>query len=96
MPWFFAVVEAKHELQNPISPDKILLLGERLGLGPQSHVLDIASGRGGPALLLAGRFRCRITCVERAEEFHPAARQRVEEAGLDSLIEPNAQAGGAI
>lgn len=87
MPWFFAVVETKHELQNPTSPDKIRLLGERLGLGPGSHVLDVASGRGGPALLLAESFGCRMTCVERADEFHSAARQRVSEAGFNSLIE---------
>jgi hypothetical protein len=54
MAWWFGVIEARHELQNPTSPDKILLLGERLGLGPDSHVLDLAAGRGGPALLLAG------------------------------------------
>jgi cyclopropane fatty-acyl-phospholipid synthase-like methyltransferase len=81
MPWFFAVIEAKHELQNPTSPEKMLLLGERLGLGPGSHVLDVASGRGGPALLLADRFGCRITCVERADESHAAARRRVNRLG---------------
>jgi hypothetical protein len=43
MPWFFAVIEARHELQNPISAEKIRLLGERLGLGPGSHVLDVRS-----------------------------------------------------
>jgi Methyltransferase domain len=87
MPWFFAVAESKHELQNPTSPDKILLLGRRLGLGPKSQVLDVASGRGGPALLLAGEFGCRITCVERSDEFDSAARQRVRDAGLDRLID---------
>lgn len=87
MPWFHAVVESKHELQNPTSPDKILLLGERLGLGPESHALDIASGRGGPAVLLAGAFGCRITCVEKADEFDAVARERVREAGLEHLVE---------
>jgi predicted O-methyltransferase YrrM len=87
MPWFFAVIEARHEIQNPTSAEKIVLLGERLGLGPGSHILDVASGKAGPAVLLADRFGCRITCVERAEEFHSAARRRVAEAGLDSLIE---------
>src|SRR5437868_2306995 len=87
MPWFFAVVESEHELQNPTSPEKIRLLGERLQLGPDSHVLDVASGRGGPAILLAGTFGCRITCVERAEAFEEVARRRVQEAGLDHLIE---------
>ena len=87
MPWVFAVIESQHELQNPTSAEKIRLLGERLQLGPESQVLDIASGRGGPAVLLAGAFGCRITCVEQAEEFVTVARQRVREAGLDPLIE---------
>src|ERR687896_548020 len=87
MPWFFAVVEREHELQNPTSAAKIRLLGERLRLGPGSHVLDVASGRGGPALVLASAFGCRITCVERAEEFHAVAQRSVAEAGLEGLIE---------
>jgi cyclopropane fatty-acyl-phospholipid synthase-like methyltransferase len=87
MPWFFAVIEVRHELQNPISAEKIRQLGERLGLGPGSHVLDVASGKEGPARLLAERFGCHITCVEQAEQFHGAARRRVAEAGLDTLIE---------
>ncbi|HUJ55027.1 MAG TPA: class I SAM-dependent methyltransferase [Gaiellaceae bacterium] len=87
MTWWYAVVEARHELQNPTSPEKILLLGERLGLGPESHVLDVASGRGGPALLLAERFGCRLTCVERSPEFVAVARERVAAAGLGDRIE---------
>jgi SAM-dependent methyltransferase len=87
MTWWHAVVESQHEIQNPTSPEKILLLGERLGLGPGSHVLDLASGRGGPALLLAAEFGCRLTCVERAPEFVAAARERVAAAGLEDRIE---------
>jgi SAM-dependent methyltransferase len=87
MTWWHAVVEAKHELQNPTSPEKILLVGERLGLGPDSHVLDIAAGVGGPALLLAETFGCRLTCVERAPEFVAVARERVAAAGLEDRIE---------
>jgi hypothetical protein len=87
MPWYHAVVESGHDLQNPTSREKLLLLGERLGLGPSSEVLDLGSGRAGPALLLAGTFGCRITCVERAGEFHDAALRRVRDAGLEALIE---------
>jgi SAM-dependent methyltransferase len=85
--WWYAVVEARHELQNPTSAEKILLLGERLGIGPGSRVLDVASGRGGPALLLAREFGCRIRCVERAPEFVAAARERIADAGLEALVE---------
>jgi SAM-dependent methyltransferase len=87
MTWWHAVVEAEHGIQNPTSADKIRLLGERLGLGADSHVLDIASGRSGPALVLAQEFGCRVTCVERAPEFLAAARERIGEAGLENRIE---------
>jgi SAM-dependent methyltransferase len=87
MPWWYAVVESRHELQNPTSPEKIRLLGEGLGLNAASEVLDIASGRGGPAIILAERFGCRITCVEQSEEFVAAARERAQRAGVESLLE---------
>ena len=87
MTWWHAVVESRHELQNPTSPEKIVELGKRLGIGPDSHVVDIASGTGGPALLLAGTFGCRLTCVERAPEFVAIARERTAAAGLEDRIE---------
>ena len=87
MTWWHAVVESEHEIQNPTSEEKIRLLGKRLGLGPGSHVLDIASGKGGPALILAEAFGCRLTCVERAPEFVAAARERVAAAVLEDRIE---------
>jgi SAM-dependent methyltransferase len=87
MTWWHAVVEARHELQNPTSPQKIRELGERLGLDSNSHVLDIASGNGGPALILAETFGCRLTCVERAPEFVATARERTAAAGLEDRIE---------
>ena len=103
MTWWYAVTEAKHELQNPTSADKIRLLGERLGLGPSSRVLDIASGKGGPARILAREFGCRITCVERAPEFVAVARQRaldqievVEADAKDFPIEPGYDAALCI
>jgi Methyltransferase domain len=87
MTWWHAVVEARHELQNPTSPQKIRELGERLGLDTNSHLLDIASGNGGPALILAETFGCRLTCVERAPEFVATARARTAAAGLEDRIE---------
>lgn len=87
MTWWFAVVESKHELQNPTSADKVRLLGERLDLGPKSNVLDMGSGRAGPAVLLAATFGCHITCVEQSEEFLGAAKERIKQAGVESLVE---------
>lgn len=87
MPWWYAVVESGHELQNPTSPEKIHRLGEVLGLDASSRVLDVGGGKGGPAVLLASEHRCRITSVERSSEFAAAARRRVEAAGVGELVE---------
>jgi SAM-dependent methyltransferase len=87
VPWYYDVAERDHALQNPTSPEKIRLLGERLRLGPESRVLDLACGKAGPALLLAATFGCRVLGVERAPEFAATARERVEAAGLADRIE---------
>jgi SAM-dependent methyltransferase len=86
IPRYFTVAERDHELQNPISEDKLHLLGKRLRLDSSSRVLDIASGRGGPALLLAREFGCRVEGIEIAPEFHAAAVERVEAAGLAERV----------
>lgn len=96
MPWWYAVAERDHDIQNPTSPEKILLLGERLRLTNSSHVLDIACGKGAPAVLLASTFGCQITGVERATEFASEARARVEEAGLSDRIEIIEEDGAAL
>jgi SAM-dependent methyltransferase len=87
MTWYFAVIEGEHELQNPTSSDKVRLLGERLGLRRGTRLLDVASGRGGPAVLLASAFGCRVTCIEQAAEFDRVARERAHAAGVGALIE---------
>ena len=87
MPWFYAIAERDHDIQNPTSAEKIRLLGEWLQLGPESRVLDIACGKCGPALVLASSFGCRITGVEQYPEFVATAHERVTEAGLGELIE---------
>jgi SAM-dependent methyltransferase len=87
VPWYYSIAERDHEIQNPTSPEKIRLLGEWLRLGPETRVLDIACGRGGPAVLLASTFGCRITGVERASEFVATARERITAAGMEDLVE---------
>jgi SAM-dependent methyltransferase len=86
IPRYHIVAEREHEIQNPTSEEKLLLLGKRLRLGSESRVLDIASGRGGPAVLLAEAFRCRIDGIEIAPEFHAAAVERAHARGLSQLV----------
>lgn len=87
MPWYYAVAERYHDLQNPTSPEKIRQLGELLRLGPDLRVLDVACGTGGPAVLLASTFGCRITGVERSPDFVAWGRERISEAGLAERID---------
>jgi ubiquinone/menaquinone biosynthesis C-methylase UbiE len=91
--WFQAVAERYHEIQNPVSAEKIRLLGERIALMPGQRVLDIGCGRGGPAIVLASTFGCSIVGVEKASVFAAAARERIETAGLEDLVEIREQDG---
>jgi SAM-dependent methyltransferase len=86
IPRYFVVAERDHELQNPTSEEKLLLLGHRIRLGPGSRVLDVASGRGGPAILLAREFGCTIEGIEIAPEFHAAAVERAARAEVADLV----------
>lgn len=85
--WPWEVVERDHEIQNPTSPEKIRLLGDYLRLGAESRVLDLACGKGGPALVLATTFGCRILGVEERLAFAEEARARVAAVGLESRVE---------
>jgi precorrin-6B methylase 2 len=87
VPWYYAIAERDHELQNPMSREKIRLLGERLRLGVDSNVLDMACGKAGPATQLASEFGCRVVGVERSPEFAAVARERVGAAGLAERVE---------
>jgi SAM-dependent methyltransferase len=85
--WYYAVAERDHDLQNPTSAEKIRQLGELLRLGPETRVLDVACGMGGPAMLLAATFGSRIVGVERSPDFVGWGRERIEAAGLGDRIE---------
>jgi SAM-dependent methyltransferase len=87
VPWYYAVAERDHDIQNPTSPEKIRQLGELLRLNPSSRVLDVACGKAGPALVLARAFGCSILGVERAHEFVAAGRERIAAGGLEDRIE---------
>jgi SAM-dependent methyltransferase len=85
--WRWEIVAHDHEIQNPTSAEKIRLLGEYVRLGPESRVLDIASGKAGPAIVLAETFGCRVVGVERLPAFADEAQARIAARGLDGLVE---------
>lgn len=57
-------------------------LVRRLPIAAGQHVLDIGSGIGGPARLIAGEFDCRVTGIDLTEEFCSVARWLSDLTGL--------------
>lgn len=53
-----------------------------LNLGGGDHVLEVASGSGGPALYLAKKFKCRITGLDINEEGIKTANQQALDANI--------------
>ena len=53
-----------------------------LELSKGDHLLEIASGSGGPALYLAEKFHCRITGLDINEEGIKTANQHALESGI--------------
>jgi len=53
-----------------------------LGLSAGQHVLEVASGSGGPALYLAKKFKCRITGFDINEEGVKTANQQALDANI--------------
>ncbi len=59
---------------------------QKLGLGPQHHVVEIGTGWGGFALHAAGRYGCRVTTTTISEEQFALATERVAAARLSDRI----------
>ncbi len=61
-------------------------LAQRMGLGPHSRVLDVASGQGTSALYLAETFGCEIVGIDFSEENTRLAQAAAAERGLTSRV----------
>jgi SAM-dependent methyltransferase len=86
MPWYYAVAERDHEVQNPTNAEKIALLGNYLRLTAESRVIDLACGKGGPAILLASTFGCTVLGIERAPVEADAHAYPFEPSSWDAAL----------
>lgn len=68
------------------STHKLDRLCERIGLGPDDHVLEIGTGWGGFAVHAAQRYGCRVTTTTISDRQLEYACHRVRAAGLDDRI----------
>jgi arsenite methyltransferase len=61
-------------------------LAQRMGLGPHSRVLDVASGRGTSAFYLAETFGCEVVGIDFSEENTGRAQAAAAERGLAARV----------
>lgn len=68
-----------------ITADKYDTFYSWLELASNAHVLEVASGSGGPALYLARKHKCHITGVDINEEGLTTARQAALDSGITGI-----------
>jgi ubiquinone/menaquinone biosynthesis C-methylase UbiE len=61
-------------------------LGAELSLTPESHVLDVGSGLGGPARFLASTYGCRVTGIDLNPSFVDVATMLAGRTGLAERV----------
>lgn len=60
---------------------------ESLHLGPNTRLLDVGCGIGGPARVAAARYSCRVVGLDLSPDFIRAATELTGRAGLAHLVE---------
>ena len=58
----------------------------RLALAPHHRALDVGSGLGGPARIIASRAGCRVTALELQPDLHEVGARLTARAGLADLV----------
>ena len=61
-------------------------IGEILGLGPESRVLDVASGKGTSAMFLAQHFGCEVVGIDYGNHNVETANQEAAAKGLGTRV----------
>jgi cyclopropane fatty-acyl-phospholipid synthase-like methyltransferase len=67
-----------------ITTDEYDMFFSWLNLSPGDHILEVASGSGGPAIYLAQKFKCRVTGIDINEEGIRSANQQALESGISN------------
>ncbi len=66
---------------------KVRHICEKLGIGPDDHLLEIGCGWGGFAIQAATEYGCRVTGLTLSPSQAGLARERIADAGLSDRIE---------
>lgn len=79
---YYHVAYRDHRIMNPISEDRFLEIASHCNLAAGARVLDVGSGKGRAALLLAQQYGTTTICVDISEQWTALARELFDEAGL--------------
>ena len=86
MTYSCAVFERRHEPLADAQRRKLRRVCDKLGLGPDDHVLEVGCGWGSFALTAAGEYGARVTGLTLSPAQAEVARTRIREAGLDDRV----------
>lgn len=75
--------------QSFITPSYLDELIHRLGINENTHVLDVGSGSGGPAVYIASKTNCKVSGIEINEVGVQVSQKLAKNAGLDKLTDFN-------
>jgi SAM-dependent methyltransferase len=67
-----------------LTAEEWLAFADQLGVGPGSHVLEVGSGSGGPAVYLAAERECRVMGVDINEHGVRNARELAASRGVSA------------
>ena len=80
-----------------LTSDELERFAEWLGLGPESSLLDVGCGSGGPSLRLAETTAATVVGIDQLEEGITTAMRLAREHGLSDRVEfVQADAGGGL
>ncbi|MGF1473733.1 MAG: SAM-dependent methyltransferase [Rubrobacteraceae bacterium] len=82
------IYESEDEPIRDASRRTVRRMASRLGgLGPESRVLDIGAGYGGPARFLAENYGCRVVALNLSDVENARNRALNEERNLNHLVD---------
>lgn len=83
---YHEISEVGHRILNPFTEAKIMQVGEIVGVGPDTTILDLACGKGELLCRYAERFGCSGVGVDIYPPYVEGARARAEEVGVAGRV----------
>ncbi|MBI5895390.1 MAG: methyltransferase domain-containing protein [Desulfobacterales bacterium] len=86
IPRIFNITESAHRIHNPITPEKLAVLGAALRLESGARVLDLGSGSGEMLCTWARDHGVGGTGIDMSQLFTAQAKRRAEELGVADRV----------